>query len=535
MGNVTYKTVEDYLNTVDYLFEDDYVPTDFALLFVNFIKLVNGTEGESHKTPLVHFKMLDTIVIGDNDLKANLCHRGMAKTTLLGEYLILYIAVYGNIGKYDLDVGMYVSDSMENGVKSMRKNLEYRYNNSAFLQSYITKIKFTDDSWEFFRVDGSTSFFKGFGVKTGVRGFRSKNVRPQIAILDDLISDDDARSPTIISSVEDVVYKALNHALDPTKRLTIWLGTPFNARDPLYKAVESGAWDSNVFPVCEKFPCTKEEFRGSWPDRFTYEFVKKQYDTAVLTGTTQAFYQELMLRIISEDMRILSEDDIRMYSIHDVMNSIGNFNIFITTDFATSSKESNDNSFISVWALSHDGTFFWLDGVCKKQTMDKNIEDLFKLVTKYNPMAVGIETNGQQGGFVQWIESEMIRKNIFFNLGTMVGSKRIGINRSADKFKQFLNTVPLIKAGKIRFPTEGLNSKPVIEAMDELRLATGQGFKSKHDDFIDTLTMLTLMETWRPSASSMFLESNNSGDGASVWKSRSAGDDHDNSYSSYTV
>ena len=37
-------TVDDLLDAVNYQF-DSYVPSKFALLFMNFIKLVNGNEG----------------------------------------------------------------------------------------------------------------------------------------------------------------------------------------------------------------------------------------------------------------------------------------------------------------------------------------------------------------------------------------------------------------------------------------------------------------------------------------------------------
>ena len=40
------KTVEELINTVNYSQDEFYVPSEFALEFVNFIKLVNGGEGE---------------------------------------------------------------------------------------------------------------------------------------------------------------------------------------------------------------------------------------------------------------------------------------------------------------------------------------------------------------------------------------------------------------------------------------------------------------------------------------------------------
>ena len=88
--------VDDYLNQIDYTVPEGYMPSDFALDFVTFIKLVNGEDGEENQTPLVHYYMLDTISEGGTRI-VNLCHRGIAKTTVMGEYLFLYIATYGEL------------------------------------------------------------------------------------------------------------------------------------------------------------------------------------------------------------------------------------------------------------------------------------------------------------------------------------------------------------------------------------------------------------------------------------------------------
>lgn len=490
--------VEDYLNATVYMVDPAYVPSAFALEFVTFIKLVNGAQGEEHKTPLVHYRMLDTITDGGKRV-INLCHRGIAKTTVMGEYLFLYIATYGEIPGFGrIDLALYVSDSIENGVKNMRKNLEFRWDNSDFLKQYVPLIRFTDIRWEFKNADGKVFIVKGYGAKTGVRGAKELGKRPQLAVLDDLISDEDARSATVIAAVEDTVYKAVNYALHPTKNMIIWSGTPFNAKDPLYKAVESGAWAVNVFPVCEQFPCSKEDFRGSWPDRFTYEYVKEQYETAVKLGKLETFNQELMLRIMSDDDRLIQDHDIAWYKIDAVLRNKGRFNFYITTDFATSEKQKSDFSVISVWAYNNVGDWLWVDGVCKRQLMDKNIDDLFRLAQMYRPQQVGIEVTGQQGGFIQWIQSEMLTRNIYFPLASEGNDTKPGIRPNTNKLVRFNTMVPLFKARKIFFPQEKKLSPEMAEATNELGLAAIGGFRSKHDDFIDTISMLSSLTPWKP-------------------------------------
>lgn len=451
-------------------------------------------------------------------------------TALLGEYLFLYLGVYGELPEFgSVPLALYVSDSIENGVKNMRRNLEHRWYESEFLQRYIPEIKFTDIRWEFINRKNESFIVKGYGANTGVRGSKEKAKRPVLAVLDDLLSDEDARSPTVIGKIEDTIYKAIHYALHPSKYKIIWSGTPFNSKDPLYKAIESGAWAINVFPVCEKFPCSKEEFRGAWEDRFNYEAVKEKYDMAVNSGMVNTFNQEMMLRIMSEEERLIQESEILWYKRSTVIQNKERFNFYITTDFATTSKSSGDYSVISVWALNNNGDWLWTDGIVEKQTMDKNINDLFRLVQMYSPQAVGVEISGQQKGFISWIRNEMLNRNVFFSLASDKNSTEVGLRPNLDKMARFQIVLPWFKMNKFFFPEEMKESKQMIEAMDELRLICQSGFKSKHDDFIDTISMLGSMTVWRPSQTGDLSKKDDSG----LWEIEQ--EELENNLSSYIV
>lgn len=504
-------SVTDLLHRISYKPDPNYIPSDFALEFVNFIKLVNGAKGEENKTPVLHYRMLDQIA-GKTQSIVNMLFRGSGKTAVFSEYLFLYLGVYGTLpGFGPVPLALYVSDSIENGVKNLRRNLEHRWTDSEFLQKYIPEIRFTDIRWEFINVEGKSFVAKGYGATTGVRGSKEKGQRPVLAVLDDLISDDDARSATVIARIEDTVYKAIDYALHPTRHKTIWSGTPFNSRDPLYKAVESGAWKVNVFPVCEKFPCSRKEFRGAWEDRFSYDAVLEKYTKALNAGKIETFNQELMLKIMSEEDRLIQDCDISWYKRSSVLNNKGLFNFYITTDFATSSKTSADFSVISVWAYNNNGDWLWVDGIVEKQTMDKNINALFRLAQMYNPQEVGVEVSGQQKGFIAWIREQMLVRNQYFTLASENHNGDPGIRPVTDKMQRFQIMVPLFKTNKIFFPEERRNSPEMIEAMDELTLVSKSGFKSKHDDFLDTVSQLGSLRPWKPTQTGDLSQKDDSG------------------------
>jgi Phage-related terminase len=498
MINEDNKNLELLLRDVDYVkLDNNYVPSQFAIKFINFIKLVNGETGEENKSPVFHYELLDTIHKYKNVLIV--AFRGSSKTSVTAEYMILYLAVFGKLDGFgDVNVGMYVGDTMDNNVKSLRTNLEFRYNNSEFLQKFLPKVRFTDIEWEFTNADGHMLCFKGFGVTTGVKGFKRYGQRPQIAILDDLMSDKSAESKTIINDIENVIYKAVRQALHPTRRKVLWIGTPFNKKDPLYKAAGSSSWTTKAYPVCQKFPCSKKEFIGAWEDRFPYEAVLTEYKMLKASGRLDAFNQEMMLRILSDEDRLILDEDIIWYKRNTVLDNLKNYNVYITTDFATSETQKSDFSVIAVWALDYTGRFHWIDGVVVRQDMSKNVDDVFRFVNLYKPLSVGIEISGQQKGFVSWLNRDMTIRNTWFHIASDKASQEQGLRPTTSKLDRFNTALPLFKQRKMAFPEDLQETAVIAEYVDELTSVTPAGVKAMHDDCIDSISQLQLLDYFNP-------------------------------------
>jgi hypothetical protein len=70
--------------------------------------------------------------------------------------------------------------------------------------------------------------------------------------------------------------------------------------------------------------------------------------------------------------------------------------------------------------------------------------------------------------------------------------------------------VPWFKLKKMFFPLEKKMDTPMQEAINELSLASVSGFKSKHDDFLDTISMLSSLNPWKPSEEAPMQESRES-------------------------
>ena len=344
---------------------------------------------------------------------------------------------------------------------------------------------------------------------TGVRGSKEMGQRPTVAIFDDLFSDKDAESTTIIADVENTVYKAVSKALHPTIQKMLWLGTPFNASDPLYKAVGSGKWNVSCYPICEHFDSltTKEEFKGSWEDRFPYEYVKAEYEEAMALGRPSDFYQELMLRISSEEERLIPDSNLVWYSRDSIMNNLGAYNFYILTDLGASDDKKADFSSMSVFAITPNRDIMLIDGWIGKVQFNVALNKMFEIAHQYrkNLMGVGVEISAQQKTFISTIQEKQIRENRYFTLLSKKGNSDLGIAPTTNKFIRFKEIQPLFAAHKIWVPTEMKNEPYMNEFLNELRGVSKTNANPKklgtalHDDILDNFSMLGMIDIICPS------------------------------------
>ncbi len=467
-------------------------------------------------------------------------------TTIFAEMLFLHIAAFGKMpGFGKVSLALYISDSVENGVKNLRRNVEHRYAESEMMQKLVPNRrvfvgnggiasrdvtseedyksfeedigagkKFTDIRLEFKNWRGDTFVVKGYSASVGIRGAKEMGQRPQLAIFDDILSDTDANSPTIIANIENSVYKAVSKALDPTRQKQIWLGTPFNQTDPIYKAAESGAWDVACYPIAQEFDATttRETFKGSWPERFDFDYVKDEFDTAIALGRPDDFYQELMLQISNSDDRLIKDNDIVWFNRDAMIANKGTLNYYITTDAATTDNAKADFSVIMVWGVNHTGDILLMDFWFGKVLLSDFINNLFRLVNMWsiNLLGVGIEVSGQQGGTISTIKDKMIRENTYFFLLSSGNNSKEGIRPAPGtrKYERFQAMQPLFSNKKIWFP-DNLDDDPfMIELMTEIkyvgRTNTGKRIgKSKNDDILDTIAMLSMLKVIAPMKSTL--------------------------------
>lgn len=518
-----------------------YVPSEEALKFIGFVRAAGIEENDS---PEAHYKIADTLFSSDKKGWNTVieCLRGMGKSTIV-EYVFIYVAAIGywpGFGKTPFIV--FLGASQDGNVKAFFKNLGGKIFNSDFLRGLFKldakSYRQTDNEIELVNLDGVLTIAAGRGMSVNWRGIRSRTgARPTVLIADDVLSNDIMTSETIRNTVETNWFNSALPALDPRKHKIIYIGTPLSEEDLMHKLKASGEYTIIRFPLCPKFPCKEEEFESIWADRFTYEYASKLYNQFKSAGRAQSFYQEYMLEITDLSTLLVEDNDIKWYDRSLVMKNRGRYNFYIVTDFATSTKKSADFSTIGVIAVSSNNDWLLVDGICKRQSMTETLKDLFSLAAKWKPISVGLETSGQQGGFISIIEEMMLKTNIWFEFARKPGSDEPGIRPTNNKEHRFVTGVqPKFKQGKVWFPrveslgvVDNFFADLINETTKELsRFTLAGGVKAlSHDDAIDLFNQMSEMEVFTPSGEDIAMDEDRLTEVSDFWGDYAPGEEYE--------
>jgi len=530
--------IDKALDTIDYTYPG-YLPSEEALEFFNLMRLVQGKDFE-FKTPLAHYFMID-VIFGNvkveqfpyskevqDMIKVNIkrvaimASRGMAKSSVVTAFLPVYLAIKGKLPKYGKVYFMVaIAASAQGGGRVIAKSVQSLCQDSTFCQNYFEDMRFTETEAEFTRkgtgsLDDRTFLMRTMGFSGGIRGTRSNvgSHRPDILVFDDTILNTAAAySKTQMETLEEIIFSDAENALVGGGKGRIYhVFTPFHAGDPNVKMLTSGAYTPIVLPICERIDdqITKEEFRSGWPDMHPYEAVKAQYEAAKASNKLQSFMQERMLRITSEEERMVPEYMLKWYDSRGlILANIDNFNLVVTTDFTASNSLEGDYSGIAVWAISPNDEKYLLDLSLRKTTIQGQFDQLFHMIekwqkwTKGKQIEVGVEVDGQQQVTLYTLEKMRIEKNIWFNFARQKGASpgQVGIRsrkEKGSKVDRFRAILPEFELGKIKFPKELEDTPDMQELLEEIRKASHSGFGSLHDDGLDLISQLGMIDYYVP-------------------------------------
>ena len=463
-----------------------YMPQQTSVEFFSWVNV--HIDKEQHKTPRMHYQMVDELIGDDSQNVQAMVHRGGAKSTVFTNYVPIYVAVLGKLPFFGKVTNLVIFSATIDQAIEQLKGIRDLWDASDVLQEFLTLAKdrrgkvIADKvdyiAWE--NREGNVIHLQAKGAGQSMRGTKKNRVRPELLIFDDILVDAILTSETERKKLKTWFYSTVANAVDISHYKKIVVGTPMTDDDLLMTMLRSSEYKSVKFPIAEVFPCAEEDIISSWKDRFTPARIMAQFREAKSAGAEADFYREMMLEVVNDDMRIFEEKWFKYYKYEDIKPDLAKMNIFTTMDLAVSKKTSADFTVVMTIAVNDEGHWFILKIDVDRMNPSQAIEALFKHIRMFKPIETRAEKAALQQVLDHFIEVEMAKSKTYFNY--------TGLENNSSISKEFrINALqPLMKMGKIHFPTD-VDQDGMIELEYEMKGYIKTGATTAHDDAIDCL------------------------------------------------
>ena len=508
-----------------------YTPSKDALEFFILMRLVEGKDFE-FDTPIAHYFMVDmllghiqdpmmfpyseeickTIEIDINAI-GFMASRGLAKSTVGISFFGVYSAIKGKLPNGIGKVYFYLllAASSKGGARVNALAVRAMCEDSVWLKDYFEEMRFTETESEFIRKDPTGKMprkDRGFliryqGINTGVRGSRYGERRPCAVIFDDAILNTAAAySKVMMDNLDEILNADSTNALKGGGKGRVLLYfTPFHYGDVNTKAILNGSFTPVVIPMAAAFDAEQDvkvkDIKSSWEAMHPRVSIVSLIKRAKKAKKLKLFMQERMLRLTSGTERLVPDHCIQFCDMKVIENNLDGYNIYITTDYTTTSGEGSDFSGVASWAVNSNQDWFMLSLSLRKMGMETQYEVTLDEAAKYKRkgknVEIGVEVDGNQSAHVLALEDRMRRQGTYYSFAKQKGqldSGRKGIlskNTGVNKHERFRIASQVFLQGKIWLPEHLAKTPDMIEFVSQIKGATHETF-TRSDDGPDLVT-----------------------------------------------
>ena len=212
-----------------------------------------------------------------------------------------------------------------------------------------------------------------------------------------------------------------------------------------------------------------------------------------------------MLRLTSGSERLVPDNCIQFTDTKVIENNLDAYNIYITTDYTTTSGEKSDFSGIATWAVNSNEDWFMLNLYLRKMGMDTQyaltLEEADKYKRKGKNVQIGVEVDGNQSAHVNALEKEMRNTGTYHPFAKQKGqldnprkgilSKSTGMAKH-ERFRIAASQVFL--PGKVWLPKHLERTPDMQEFISQIKGATHEAFTRADDGCFTGDTLIEMAD-----------------------------------------
>lgn len=377
--------------------------------------------------------------------------RGYSKTTLAGVAFNLYNILFGELpfALYVSATGGHAEIQLDNIKRELESNERVRFFFGELKPGMQDPARWRQDFFE--TTTGMAMAARGRGGQ--VRGLVHNGQRPKIILVDDLEDQESVSTPEQRAKVRKWFYADLIPVLPKMEEeaALVVLGTLLHsdslmmtlAMDPQWSVIKFGARDKQGDLL--------------WAANMDEKKLALEERSAIISNTLQEFYMERFSEIRLDGTRDFQTKHFQYLAPQEGQELF----ISLYQDPAISKRETADRCTFTVTGMSTRGKIFVLEQVGRRGWEPRDqIDTLFALHRKWNPVRVGIESNGFQKALVHLVQEEMFRAKRYFEITPVTNTqdkhariKGILQPRFAAGYIYFAGRFPDLESELLNFPT----------------------------------------------------------------------------------
>lgn len=365
-----------------------------------------------------------------------LIYRGGAKTTLARVHTSKRIAYA--VSKTILYVGASEGPAARSGAW-LRNNVE---RNKLWTGTYGIRPgrKWTDTEFEIWHDTLQENIWCLFLGITGsaIRGINFDDFRPDLIVLDDILTDENCATKEQRDKLEQLVYGALMPSLaprvdNPNAKMCM-LVTPQHKEDVSQKAKSSVLWKTLEFGCWTEETKDKDvdEQVSRWEARHPTADLRMEKKDAVKNNRLSTFIREKEIKLVTKETADFRGEWLQYYD-----QVAGTANVLAIDPSPPPSDAQlakglikKDPEVLQVWGRKGDDYFLREVASSVGETPDWTISNAFRLAITYRVMLIVVESVAYQRTLKWLLEKEMQRRRVYFQVLPFVGGNKYAGIRS---------------------------------------------------------------------------------------------------------
>ena len=279
------------------------------------------------------------------------------------------------------------------------------------------------------RKDGTTEernfWVMGVGITGSIRGINFDDYRPDLIILDDVITDESASTAPQRDKLADLIMGAIKNSLAPASEepnaKLVMLQTPLDSDDASARAERSSEWHTEMFGCWtpETSEARVEDQESAWPERFPSATLRAEKLAAIMDNRYSIFAKEMEVKLVAAEQLTFRPNWLRRYSekpkVGTCVMSIDPVPPPSELQISRGMK-GKDYEAISIVARGK-GEYFLLDyAVNRGHSPTWTAAKFFEFIQRYRPQCCVLSLVAAERYLKWFLEKEMSRRQIFLPL-----------------------------------------------------------------------------------------------------------------------